>query len=110
MTSLMEQNILKYHAMVIDKLFHAMSKNTRTCTATINIDLSHINEELNDTECLVEYESYKGTTEGNNSFDPSEIEVLSVKIKNEWECPALAGQEIAIDPIHDQVIEGLERV
>lgn len=106
----MERNVLQMHAFTIDKLFHSYMKNSRTCTANINIDLGHINEELNDTECVVEYESYKGSTEGSNSFDPSEIEVLSVKLANPAECPALAGQEIALDPIHDQVIEGLERV
>ena len=97
----MEQNILKYHAFAIDKLFKDMNSHTRTQTVTINIDLTHINEDLNGVDCEVEYEEYSGT---NNTDDPSTIEILSIKLTNPEECPALAGQEINIDPIIEKQI------
>lgn len=57
---------------------------------TCYLDLTHINDELEDVECEAELELYEGS---NDSDDPSEIEVLSVKCIDE-SCPALFGQEI----------------
>lgn len=76
-------------------------------TVKMNLDLDHIDEDLIDLECEVELELYEGT---NDSDDPSEFEVLSVKCIDEA-CPALFGQFInGIDHLEEYIIKKYQRL
>lgn len=68
---------------------------------TCYLDLTHINEELEDVECEAQLNIYSGY---NTSDDPSEIEVLSVKcIGNS---PALEGQFIELtEQVENKIIK-----
>lgn len=64
----------------------------------LNLSLEHIHKDLIDMKCKVEIDVYKGSTEGYTSDDPSEIDILSVKLVNPNDCPAIGSNEISIDP------------
>lgn len=78
-------------------------------TITRELNLESIHPELGDMECIVELDVYKGSTEGMTSDDPSEIEILSVKLENPNDCPAIGSNEITLDPIiEEQILESYE--
>lgn len=73
-------------------------KDTFTCW----LDLTHIHDDLEDVECEIDLDLYNSRT--NESDDPSEIEVLSVKCIGN--CPALEGQYIELtQKLEDKIID-----
>lgn len=72
---------------------------------TCYLDLTHINEELEDVEIEATLDLYRGS---GDSDDPSEIEVVSVKCVGN--SPALVGQYIeTTDELENQIINKYER-
>lgn len=72
---------------------------------TCYLDLTHINEELEDVEIEATLDLYRGS---GDSDDPSEIEVVSVKCVGN--SPALEGQYIeTTDELENQIINKYER-
>lgn len=74
------------------------------------LDLTHLNEELVDMKCEVDIKVYHGSTQGCTSDDPSSIDILSVKLCNPSDCPAIGSNEITItEEMEEQIYDKYEQ-
>lgn len=72
----------------------------------MELSLEHIHPDLIDVPVIVHVQTYRGSTEGKNSFDPSEFSVESVILK--YDQPHWKPIEIT-EQIHKYIEEYYER-